>query len=259
MKSYCVSIFLFLNLAANAQIDTLAPSFEIVGDYYANNYSVLYPLGWSESGNLAYISQHVNGLGGAQIYTYDFAITDSQGWGNLITESTTYNLEIDTSFWSHHQEFSDAGDTTYFGYEFMTRVYWDFHKSHITKLKNHYSIDLTENQYLKDLSELKNQGIQLEVSKESDTIEVIRVDKKYSISITYNGQTQKIYSFYNPVDENGWTRDFWGNEVDLLYYQIEGYLKSPRSNNYFLFVHEVTMGFEEPAEKVHLIPFKLSE
>lgn len=257
MKRFCLSIFLCVTFVLNAQIDTNAPSFQIVGDYFGNNYSVFYPLGWSESGNLAYISQNVNGLSGALIYSYKLGVTDNQGWGNLLNEVTTYNLEVDTSFWSHHQEFSEYVDTTFFGYGFMKNVYWDFHKEQIAKIMSHYNIIYGKDNYVLPLSNLKSQGITINLTKETDTIDVIRIDKSFSINIEFNGTTKNICAFNNEVDENGWTVDFWGNHTDLLYYKIEGFLKSPHTNTYFLYVHEITLGFEEPAERVHLIPFSI--
>ncbi|MCB9224923.1 MAG: hypothetical protein H6582_12135 [Crocinitomicaceae bacterium] len=260
MKHSLLILFLFLVGQINAQSNNASPpKFEIVGNYYANNYSVFYPIGWSRSGQLAYIVQDVNSLGAAQIYIYDLAITNAEGWGNVFEESTIYNLEVDTSYNNFHQEYSDHYDTTHFNYNFMTNVYWNEHKENIERLVERHKIIRTNDKIVQPVSSLNDLGIGLSVERQRDSINAIRVDTYFAINITYKGIKKKVYYQNNYLNEDGMTTDNWGNVSDLLYYQIEGYIKSPYTDDFYLYIHEITMGFEEPAETVILAHFNLKD
>lgn len=259
MRKLTIICIVLCSFISRAQADTLPPKFEIVGDYYANNYSVFYPIGWSKTGNLAYIIQDVNSLGGAQIYVYDLAITSGNGWENLFQQSTIYNLETDTSYSNFHQEFSDYYDTTHFNYTFMTDVYWKNAQKSITSHLTKHAIIKSDSRMVEPLDKLSDHGIFLTINKTTDTINTIRVDQKYEILVNSSGKSESIYSKFNRIDENGMAFDKWGNLSDLLYYQIEGFIKSPYSNHYYLYIHEITFGFEEPAENVILVPFSIED
>jgi len=256
-KIFTLIISALLTSSSFSQM-TEAPQFEIVGDYYGNNYSVLYPIGWSDAGHFAYVSQTVNGLGGAAFYNYELAITDPIGWGKVFEESTTYNLETDTTFWNSQNDNFGIGDTTWFSYEIFKDLYWELHKEEINKLIKMYGIKTSKPNVLEPISSFEKYGASLNIEKKTDTVDVIRVDSEFEANISFKGGTKKIWSIVNQINEDGWAHTSWGYPIDLLYYTIEGFIKMPGSDQFLLYIHENTMGFEEVAEKVHIIPFNLA-
>lgn len=246
--------FLFFSICTQAQLDTLPAKAQLVGDVEANAYTVIYPLGWSTEGKFAYVYQDINMMGGAEIYDYHFIIQGRQlGVGDVHLQNT-YNLEEDSTYWFVHD--LETEDSTFWGHSFFTNVYWKENKDTLLNLLEEYNIFRAPVPEILELDKLKENQITLSVVRDRDTENAIILDRSIDIFIQVKGkQKRSIYSKTNALNEDGWAVDGYGNYTDLLYYDVQGFIRCPFSDHYLLYLVESTMGYEEAAERIILVPF----
>lgn len=242
------------------QKDTLPPKYEVVGAYYGNGYTVMYPLGWSKSGSFAYIYQDMNVMGGAEIYKFNLVVQEHGNEVPLKELEVVYNLEYDSvrasidSVYSHME-----GDTTMFDASFFRSVYWTEYKDTVKSILGEYKIIREDRPFVYPLTKLTDVRIEIIENRKTDTDLVLQVDTFYEISLNFKDEQWVIYSKINEIieDKDG-VLDFLGNWTDLLTYTIEGCIYSSYQDKLFLYVHETTMGYEEGAERIILVPFSLN-
>lgn len=242
------------------QKDTLPPNYEIVGAYEANGYTVMYPLGWSKTGSFAYIYQDINVMGGAEIYKFNLIVQEHGNEVPLKEVEVVYNLEYDSV-----RAFVDSlyvrrsGDTTNFNASFLQSVYWTEYEDSVKSILNEYKIIREDRAFVYPLTKLTDVRIEIIENKKTDTELVLQVDTFYEISLNFKDEQWVTYSRTNEIieDKDG-VLDFLGNWTDFLTYTIEGCVYSSYQDKLFLYVHETTMGFEEGAERIVLVPFSLN-
>lgn len=242
-------------LFAQTSLDTLVPKPQIVGEKGSYEYSVMYPLGWSRDGKFAFVFQHVNGMGGAAIYNYQFIIQGERQDQPVYSKWNRYDAEYSDQYDFVEEMPMIPGDTLFWGYPFFRHVYWKEQKDSIQMMLSKHKIWRDTTSKLVPLDALNENGIQVAVEVDRDTTNAIQVDRKIDVYINAKGKKRAVYSKTNALNEDMWAMDQWGNYTDLLYYKVEGCIRSPYSDHYILYMHQFSMGFEEPAEYLILIPF----
>ncbi|UKN00097.1 hypothetical protein K6119_10165 [Paracrocinitomix mangrovi] len=257
MRLILLILFGCLLNSAFSQVDTIAPHVEIVGKYDENAYTVIYPLGYSKEGHFAYIYQDMNVMGGAEIYDFNFIIHKNRNGVPEFSMGTTYNFEEDTISYNEQEIPNEAEDSLFWGYSFFKHKYWAQNKDTIIKLMDLYGIKRDLKQAVKPIEISSNFGFKITVEKDTSKERGIRMDELINIYIRFTGKSKRaIYSKTNALNADGWAMDTFGNYTDYLFYEIHGFIKSPLGNHYWLYLIEYSMGYEEPAENVILIPFE---
>lgn len=255
-------VFICFWIKGAAQVDA-PPHYDIVGSWQDNNYTVIYPLGWSKTGDFAYIFQDVNGMGGAWIYTFDLIIQKSGTNEPVYLKEYVYDLEQDdayTKYADYTDSLFDPDDSTYYVTAWLKNVLWPEHHLEIDKVLKSYAINRTTSAEVKALVELEKEGFQLIIQKETDTVNAWRVDSKLELCYVKNkGEKVRFYELMNIVNEDGLVVMENGYDLDLLFYTIEGFIKSPIKNEYFFYIHKNTLGYEELSEELMLISLILPD
>ena len=263
MKQYLLLFSLFLSVSLNAQNENISPvpHYEVVGCFSCNNYTVLYPLGWSENGDFAYIYQDVNGMGGAYIYHFQLIIQSAGGVEDfLYSEMITYNLEDDSTY--HHYEdklfdVSSEDDTAWYATSWMSTVLWPEHGERIDQILEDHKIKRYDEQAVYSLQHFEDRSMRYYQVPDPDTLDGWRIDERVDIYYQMSDDPETLFfTIENKLDEDGMTFDHSGKyKIDLLFYQIEGVIRSPVIDNlYYVYLVENTFGFEELAERLILIP-----
>lgn len=233
------------------------PKHQIVGYWIDNQYSVFYPLGWSENGDFAYIFQDVNGMGGAYIYHFHFYIQSPDKEEPVYYKYIEYDLEMDTTYHHYEDSLYDENDSTYYITAWMKHVLWPEHQKEINKKLREFKINRSDNIKVQNLEDLKDDGVNLEIEKVVDTVEARRIDRELRLYYRKNGESKLIYELITDLNENGLVMSDRGYELELFFYKVEGIIKSPVKGLYYLYVHQFTMGYEEFAEKLLMISLKM--
>jgi len=242
MKSYLKAIlinsfFLFTFYSMTGQYS--GPKSVVIGDVSANNYQVIYPLGWSENGVFAYIHQDINVLGATEIYFYTVIFQNTKNNEILWAKYIKYDFEIEGNLENFKNYVSD--DTLY-NYAFFKQAVWDSYGQDIEDKLKLYNIEKADS----NLHKITNLPKDISL-KESET----KNDSDSEISVRYNIKLFKPHKFkpvYNydctkmedpcDVNESIWYRNF----------TVKGYFKSPFENQIAILVFKETNGFEEPYE-----------
>ena len=234
----------------NAQ-DIECPKPQIIGVFEQNGYQIIYPFGWSESGNFAYILQDLN-LNESSDYVFKAVIqnmkSDSVLWYKDIVFSADDNPDI---HWDCECDYTIDGDVDYmkkYNHSFLEKVIWPKHKNEIITAIEDFNIKVDPQSLLK-LSDLAKSKIMIEEIKSKYEDYCI---EKYEIVLKENNKVKKVvYSYHTPKDQN-----LCGKNSSGIWYRdfsVEGYFKSPFDDQIAIVVFEKTNGYEETFEKPFLV------
>lgn len=232
---------LLLLIALSVQAQTIkCPTPVIVGD--ADNYQVIYPLGWSIKGNFAYIHQDINTLATTDIFLYKVIIQDTKTnkilWSKTI-EDSDYHNDLVTHI---------PGDETRYNYAYFKLVIWQKNKKEIKKKLNEYNIKMYDT-FLRNIAGLSDISIKEKEIKKGDVTEDYEVimynTEKFKTVYKYEcKQTKKACD-----DESIWYRTF----------AIKGYFKSPFGSRIAIIIFKIENGFEEPFEYPFIVGTHLNK
>lgn len=225
------SLFIFMFSTVIGQYS--GPKLVVIGDVSANNYQVIYPLGWSENGTFAYIHQDMNVLSSEEIYSYTVIFQNTKTNKTLWVKHIVSNLESYNHF---------PSDDTPYNYTFFKLVLWDSYGQEIEDKLKLYNIERGDSD-LHEVNDLPN-GFSI---KEKETTN----DSDSEITIGYNIKLFKSYQFKSVYDYNCTRMKDQCKVNESIWYRnfvVKGYFKSPFENRIAILVFKETNGFEEPYE-----------
>lgn len=226
----------------------------VVGRYkdQANMYQVIYPFGWSERGDFAYILQDVN----TSNFSYKVIIQNMKTDKIIWQKKVLYDFESDTGIenkysWDANSTEEDTAyqnaNGAYFDYAFFKAVFWQEYSLIISEAINKYQIKVSPASE-KDVSDLKKYGISINEKTETKD-DFITIDYKIEIISETKGK-KTVYHFSCKPDSAScqlskfiWIRSFG----------IQGFFKSPFENRIAIIVFESTNGSEEAWEYPFLL------
>ncbi len=235
MKKIVITTILVYLTSFSVKGQYLGPKSLVIGDVSANNYQVIYPLGWSEKGIFAYIHQDMNVLGAAEIYFYTVIFQ------NMKTNEIRWTLNIEYNLENYNHYHYSSDDTSY-NYAFFKQIVWDSYGQEIEDKLKLYNIER------EDSSLHKVDDLPKDISlKESET----KNDSDSEISVRYNIKLFKPHKF-KPVYDYDCTKIEDPCDVnETIWYRtftVKGYFKSPFENRIAILVFKETNGFEEAYE-----------
>jgi hypothetical protein len=252
-------ITLFFCFQCSFGQDYQCPDPLVIGDLEANNYTVIYPFGWSKNGHFAYIQQDINGLSEAEYFRYEFHIIDINNadfnW-NSADEAPYYSKEYGAdSLFSLKMDTLDLGSDYWYS-NVMKLIVWPEWKKQIiaaleekkiAQMKVDYEEFVDGSCWGFEMSEIQ------EFSGEGDMVMIL-----YELNHVEAGQMRKCFSAVGELNEEGLGTDVHGNEIWYRSFRFEGMIKSPfESDNrpYIILIIESTDGHEEPWEYLHTKAF----
>lgn len=214
----------------------------IVGNPNESNYQVIYPLGWSESGDFSYIHQDINALQGGGGFEYHLIVQNMKTDKILYRKSIYYDPE-DGYIW---KPLSTAIDSlahkrmAYFDYAFFKTIAWSENKNKILEVLNKYKIGLTKLP-LNNVLKLKEKGIKIEEKSNSANLnQYMTIDYKISL-YSNNIQKKVIYHWYCQ-------EAICSEKSSYKQFMIKGYFESPFENRIAIIVFMQDSGYEEKDE-----------
>lgn len=219
----CVSLLLPGLTFANMQVVGTLPA----------GYSVVWPMGWSETGLFAYVVQDVNPLAAALMYHYDIVVrdmvTDSVVWHDRIS----YNFE-DSSDSDYGFSWDDLpADTTPYGRAFWECIVWPRHQSRIDSILEELGI-VRQTHEIEPIDQMARHGCAVEGTVR-DSVE--HCVTHYEVICAKANRSKTVYR-YRGESCPGWYRAF----------RIIGFVKSPFEQRAAILLFRVVDGYEETFE-----------
>ena len=104
---------------------------------------------------------------------------------------------------------------------------------------------------------LEKEDVEVVLHRESENVDSYGIDTLVQLYYKLSERDSvKFFEWENVLDEDGLVKDQFGNRQDLMRYYIDGIIKSPVKNQYFIYLVEQTFGFEEGAERLFMVGLK---
>ncbi|MBN4071421.1 hypothetical protein JYT72_02805 [Crocinitomix catalasitica] len=232
------------------------PASFVIGDKEANNYTVIYPFGWSKDGFFAYIAQDINGLSEAEFYRYEFHLINTN---SDKTESSrpeyykAYEYGMDSVFTLKMDTLTHFGDM--WNSAVLRNIIWPEWKRVIKPVMKRHGIVQSKLEFEK-FDDSKVFGFEFMEVQEFGEGGYCMV--KYFLDYVDKDSTYSLFHLYGEVNEDALCQDQWGNEVWYNRYDFQGLIRSPfetRAQPYLRIILQSTDGHEEPWENLLITPF----
>jgi len=259
MKHKCLYILfsiLFISSFENSASgqEYTCPDFQIIGDYNSNNYTVIYPIGWSKNGNFAYLHHNINPLGGATIYDYEVRIQNMRSGIMHWVGSFEYDVEDDPTAYNLD---SIPADTTKFGDSFLRYYGWPDNYEDVSATLSKFEI-IQQPVPISNIPFFLSENIELveEADYNPDNTYCI-ISYMIRMSTKAKRVSRVLYFYEQKALDSGQCKDEDGNLISYHKFEIRGYFKSPYEDLYVMYVVESVEGDEEPWEHPFLVYFAM--
>ncbi len=233
------------------------PDAFVIGDQEANNYTIIYPFGWSKDGYFAYIAQDMNGLSEAEFYRYEFHLVNTNSDKPESSKPEfyeAYEYGIDSVFTLKMDTLIHYGDM--WNSAVLKHVVWPEWKRVIRPVMKKHAIVQSKLEF-EEFTDSKVFGFEFsEVQKFGGDDGYCMGE--YLLHYIKNDSDYELVNIKGEVNEDGLCYDQWGNEVWYNRYDFLGLIRSPfetRAQPYLRVILQSTDGHEEPWENLFIEPF----
>ncbi len=244
MKYYFINILFCLNFFQIQAQSIDCPKPIIVGEGNQNNYQVIYPLGWSEKGDFAYIHQDINAYAGGGGFQYNFIVQNMKTDEVVFEKGFYYNNNNVEYTWKSYSTNIDSlanKKMAFFDYAFFKTIVWSKIRVEISDAITKYKIKTTYLS-LNNVLDLKEKGITIyEKIINNPITDHFTIDYKIILDSEAKGK-KMIYHWHCDDKDKSCLNNYYSKR---RYFVIKGYFRNPFENRIAIIVFLETNGYGE--------------